>query len=114
MFSNLSCVEFPQSDIDIIGKFYSLNDKILNNETIEFYSDNHYTHTFTLNDKTQISKGKWKLLDSKGTLHLTDWINYSTVGEITSKPSDCMITLVNSQITFSADDYKKNYKKINR
>lgn len=109
-FYLFSCANFPQPNEDVIGIYYSLSDKKYD-YYFEIYSNKTFHQVLKNNDQVIESIfGTWRLIDKKGTLYLSRWIELDH-GNIVLHPKGGTLLESNNILFFSSEDDNKNFKK---
>jgi len=107
----ICCVRYPKSIYDVLGHYKCLQKN--SGEYVDFLPNNIYLH-FKLMDGDTLYKydGSWKLLNNNGGIYLSNWSRIDATGKVIQTTNHSLISLSNNTLTFSADDYKKNFKKV--
>lgn len=107
----LSCSHYPDNDENVIGQYNSLSHAD-SNFFFQFNRDNTFLEVI-IDDQGVIKKvkGEWHLLDKKGHLYLSNWIEVDSKGHFKSINNGGTLLISNNTLFFSSDNYSRNFKK---
>jgi hypothetical protein len=109
-----SCANYPKSNKEVVGKYISCYEK-KEKDYLFFKPDLTYEHVLLNEDFSVLRKetGQWHLIHGeRRSLIVTNWIEFN------DNPFNCkcmkesmMLTISDTYIYASADDYGRNFKK---